>query len=152
MGSVTVTGTSTRSTFMRMNDPGRTFSAPGPVWAGASAPLGAPVWGAVVFDGGTTCTLLSGSSWAGAWQGNASAAARLTTNIPLILSPLPARYKPFWLPLQVPSIGTLVIFPFTQRLEAILTRSLGGWRHRLVIILSPWRRTVDYLANGLQKP
>src|ERR1035437_146832 len=74
MGSVTVIGTSTMSTFMRMSAPGRALRAPGPVAAGASTPAGAPAAGAVEVDGGGTCTLLSGSSWACAYAKRQTAA------------------------------------------------------------------------------
>ena len=53
MGSVTVTGTSTMSTFMRMREPGWIFSASGPLAAGASAPLGSAVDGVAVVGAGT---------------------------------------------------------------------------------------------------
>ncbi len=52
------------STFMRIIAPGRAFVAALPVAGAASAPVGAPVAGAVVVEGGGTCTLFSGSSCA----------------------------------------------------------------------------------------
>src|SRR3954454_12200620 len=76
MGSVTVTGTSTMSTFMRIMAPGRALVAAVPVAAGVFAPAGAPVAGVpgVVVDGGGTCTLFSGSSWARAEEPKLNAA------------------------------------------------------------------------------
>src|SRR5579863_8924138 len=61
MGSVTVIGTSTISTFILISDPG--LALPAPVPAGASTPSGAPVPGDVVAGGGT-CTLSRGLSCA----------------------------------------------------------------------------------------
>ncbi len=78
MESVTVTGTSTRSTFIRISEPGRALSAAGPVSAGASAPLGAPVAGAVA-GGGFTCTLFSGSSCAAALPAQKASPAQKAT-------------------------------------------------------------------------
>src|SRR5579863_6699173 len=62
MGSVTVMGTRTMSTFIRIRAPGRALAAAAPVAAGGWAPAGAPV-GGVADDGGLTWTLLRGSSW-----------------------------------------------------------------------------------------
>ena len=63
IGSVTVTGTSTISTFIRISDPGRACAEAAPLMTGASTPVGAPVAGVLV-EGGGTWTLFSGSSWA----------------------------------------------------------------------------------------
>ena len=63
MGSVTVTGTSTMSTFMRINAPGRALAAAAPVTAAGSLRRGRRLRG-VATGGGGTCTLLSGSSCA----------------------------------------------------------------------------------------
>src|ERR1035437_1037084 len=130
MGSVTVTGTSTISTFIRMREPGWILSAPVPVSAGAAAPAGAPAGGVPAAPGGGTWTLLSGSSWACAKEAmeNNDASPQINRRL------LSRNGLPRWLELSY-KIGNLLMLTY-QRLKAILARSARSWRHSLVIGLS----------------
>src|SRR5579863_3396147 len=74
MGSVTVTGTRTISTFIRIIAPGRALAAASPVAAVGFTPAGAPAGlPPLVDEGGGTCTLFRGSSWARAHVTNPKA-------------------------------------------------------------------------------
>jgi hypothetical protein len=81
IGSVTVTGTRTMSTFIRMTDPGFNLPFGAAVIAGASTPAGAPTAGAFVVEGGGTWTLFRGSSWEDAVQVQKAASARAHTKV-----------------------------------------------------------------------
>src|ERR1019366_3022332 len=129
MGSVTVIGTSTMSTFILMSAPGRALFAAAPVTAGASVPLGAPVSG-VEDDGGGTCTLFSGSSCACARRAP-KPTPNPHTQTELASAPTRPRRRS-----NILHRLRCILIPVYLRLWAIVARLVDGWRHRIVINLS----------------
>src|SRR5579872_1150742 len=149
MGSVTVMGTSTMSTFMRISAPGRALAAAGPVTAGGCAPAGAPVAG-VAAGGGVTWTLLRGSSCAPTRSAETSTDRSRSSTETASQTPPGCRRLPCS---SSRRLGCFRIVGFL-RLIAILARLAKRWRHGCVIGLSTrnqlMRRRQEGYVTGIQ--